>query len=254
MIKELQDFGLSEKEARVYYAALEIGKATADRLAKHAKVNRSTTYVQIESLKKKGLISEYVEDKKTFFVAESPKNLSRLLERQKEEIDFLNKKLKKILPEFQDIYEGGGKRPAVRFFQGKEGIATLREEALEMTGKDLFIIYSYAKFREVFSKEELDLFSSRRISKKIKSHIIYTHVDEPEPDFKPLPLTEVQFLDSKLLALSSDILIYDSKVCFIVLERTPGGIVIESEEITKTMKSIFDYLWALGQIKIIKNI
>ena len=52
MLKELQDIGLSEKEARVYLAALEIGRATADQLAKHAKIVRPTTYVQLQSLMK----------------------------------------------------------------------------------------------------------------------------------------------------------------------------------------------------------
>ena len=54
MLKELQDMGLSEKEAKIYLASLEIGRATADQLAKQAKIVRSTTYVQLESLMKKG--------------------------------------------------------------------------------------------------------------------------------------------------------------------------------------------------------
>jgi len=75
MLKELQDLGLSEKEARVYLAALELGQTTADKLAKHAKVNRSTTYVQLESLMKVGLMSTHEERKKTVFAPESPELL-----------------------------------------------------------------------------------------------------------------------------------------------------------------------------------
>ena len=70
MLKELQDLGLSEKEARVY-----LGQTTADKLAKHAKVNRSTTYVQLESLMKVGLMSTHEERKKTVFAPESPELL-----------------------------------------------------------------------------------------------------------------------------------------------------------------------------------
>ncbi|MBI4087815.1 TrmB family transcriptional regulator, partial [Candidatus Kaiserbacteria bacterium] len=70
MPKELEDLGLSEKEARVYLAALELGQNTAERIAKQASVNRSTTYVQLDSLMKMGLISTHEEDKKTLFAPE----------------------------------------------------------------------------------------------------------------------------------------------------------------------------------------
>ena len=62
---------MSEKEARVYLYALELGATTADKLAKHAKVNRSTTYVQLESLMKNGLIRDLkVGDKTLITVTE----------------------------------------------------------------------------------------------------------------------------------------------------------------------------------------
>jgi sugar-specific transcriptional regulator TrmB len=48
MLKELHDIGLSEKEAGVYLAALEIGRATADQLAKHAKIVRFIAGHRIE--------------------------------------------------------------------------------------------------------------------------------------------------------------------------------------------------------------
>jgi sugar-specific transcriptional regulator TrmB len=86
MLKELQDLGLSEKEAKAYLAALEIGRATADQLAKHAKIKRPTTYMQLESLMKMGLMSTYEEDKKTYFAPESPELLKRLLTKQKESV------------------------------------------------------------------------------------------------------------------------------------------------------------------------
>src|SRR3990167_4868713 len=87
MLKELQDIGLSEKESRVYLAALELGRATADQLAKQAKIKRPTTYVQLESLMKMGLMSTYEEDKKAYFAPESPELLRRLLHKQKENIE-----------------------------------------------------------------------------------------------------------------------------------------------------------------------
>src|SRR3989344_9484889 len=114
MIKELQDIGLSEKEAKIYSAALELGAATADQLAKHSKIVRSTTYVQLESLMEKGLMSTYEQGKKTFFAPESPELLKRFLAKQKENIGAKENDLASFLPDLLRLFEGAGERPVVR--------------------------------------------------------------------------------------------------------------------------------------------
>ena len=105
MLKQLQEFGLSENEAGVYLASLEIGKATADELSKHANVKRPTTYVQIESLMKKGLMSSVEKDKKTFFVPESPEYLRRLFEKNHQELKQQGKELDRMLPDLARMFE-----------------------------------------------------------------------------------------------------------------------------------------------------
>lgn len=72
MISTLIKLGLSEKEAKVYLAALELAQDSAQNIAKKAGVNRPTTYVILEKLMKLGLANTLEENKKTLFVAESP--------------------------------------------------------------------------------------------------------------------------------------------------------------------------------------
>jgi len=253
MLKELQDLGLSEKEVAVYLASLELGPATAQQLAKHSKILRSTTYVQIESLMKKGLMSTYEQDKKTLFAPESPAGLKRLLQEQQRAVEAKAEDLNTLLPNLIRMFESAGERPVVRFFEGKEGIESVREEALQVKSKELLVIYSYEKFREIFSKEELASYSKRRIESKIQSRIIYTHVEEPEPNYSPLPLAEVQFLSPEVLNVKSDVLIYDNRVAFIVLDKTLHSVVIESNSIAATMRGIFEYFWMLGKKEIFRE-
>ena len=72
LIAELTHLGLGEKEALVYLAALELGPAPVQDISHKAKVNRATTYVMIESLSTRGLISTFVKGKKRYYSAESP--------------------------------------------------------------------------------------------------------------------------------------------------------------------------------------
>ena len=72
MLNELKKFGLSEKEARVYLAALELGQASVQDIAKKSAVNRATTYLMIESLEKRGLMYKLIKNKKKLFAADTP--------------------------------------------------------------------------------------------------------------------------------------------------------------------------------------
>src|SRR3989338_7637729 len=126
--KELQHLGLSEKEARVYIASLELGADTAQHIAQKATINRATTYVQIELLKKKGLMSEFEKGKKTFYTAESPERLAGLINAMEKQVDLKRTEMARILPNLQDLFLGAGYRAKVRFFEGIEGMKALREE------------------------------------------------------------------------------------------------------------------------------
>ena len=79
--KELEHLGLSEKESRVYLAALELGPSPVQDISHKAHVNRATTYVMIEALSARGLLSTFQKGKKRFYAAESPDRLLTIVER-----------------------------------------------------------------------------------------------------------------------------------------------------------------------------
>ncbi|MBI2109036.1 MAG: hypothetical protein HYT93_02530 [Parcubacteria group bacterium] len=250
MLKELQEFGLSENEARVYLASLEIGKATAEEISKHAGVKRPTTYVQIESLMQKGLLSSFDEGKKTYFAAESPEHLERIIIAKKTETARKEKELEKLLPDLKKIFEHAGVRPRVRFFEGKEGLLTIREEMLKAKNKEWFIIYSHDALSAVFSDKERDAYSKKRIANNIHSKIIYTNKEGKftNEDIKlTQKLTERKYFPQEKLNLSSDMIIFDNKVVLMALKEKLFGVIIESDEITKSMKSVFAVVWEVGE-------
>jgi sugar-specific transcriptional regulator TrmB len=64
--KQLKNFGLSDNEVAVYTALLTGGSDTASNIAERAKLNRSTTYVQLDSLMAYGLASSFKRGRKHF--------------------------------------------------------------------------------------------------------------------------------------------------------------------------------------------
>ncbi len=242
MLKELQNFGLSENEARVYLASLEIGKATADEISKHANVKRPTTYVQIESLMQKGLMSSVEEGKKTYFTPESPEYLRRLFEKNHEELARRGKDLDRMLPELARMFETAGERPRVRFFEGKEGLITMREEFLKGKEKELFVAYSFDALNELLGEQELKKYVERRKMAGIKVRAIYTKkggaLDKEKTEF-----TESRQISEEQFPFSSDIYMCGNRVALSSLKGKIMGVIIESNEIASSMRSLFLLAW-----------
>ncbi|MBU1705987.1 TrmB family transcriptional regulator, partial [Patescibacteria group bacterium] len=118
LTRELTHLGLTEKEASVYLAAAELGPSVAQDIAKKAKVNRATTYVMIDMLKTRGLMSSYSKGKKKFFVAESPERLLGMIRLQRQELESREEEFARIMPQLAALYNVEGTKPQVRFLEG----------------------------------------------------------------------------------------------------------------------------------------
>ncbi|HUC87270.1 MAG TPA: helix-turn-helix domain-containing protein, partial [Candidatus Saccharimonadales bacterium] len=97
----LEPLGLTDKEARVYVAALFLGPSSVQRIATQAEVNRATAYVILDQLAEYGLVSQSQEKSKTVYVAEPPEALGTLFTRQQHEIELRKQELKRLLPDLQ---------------------------------------------------------------------------------------------------------------------------------------------------------
>ncbi len=246
LLEKLQEFGLTDKEARVYLASLELGSTTADKISKQADVNRSTTYVQIEQLMEMGLMSTHEEGKKTLYTAESPDNLKRLFERKQEELKQKSKALENFVPELSRIYDSAGERPVVRFFQGKSGVATMRNEILKAKDKRVLVATSFDDLWNTFSEEELMKYSTARAKKKITSYVLYTKSGE---DVAPVPPSELRRVSEKEFPFECDVYIFDNKVAMASLKEPLHAVIIESAPLSKSMHSIFRLAWRSSEVK-----
>lgn len=248
-INTLENFGLSEKEAAVYKAALELGAATADQLSKQSGTKRPTTYLQLEQLQAKGLMSTFEQGKKTLFTPESPKNLERLIEKKKKDLELQQDFLKKELPQLMQEFEGAGERPVVRFYQGKEGIITMRENALNALskGETLKVIYSYDLLFNIFDISEIIPFSNKREDKGIILDLIYTR-SAGKLDKETLGKnSNRRYLDPGKFKIHSDIFIYKDTISIMALKGTIFGVEITSKALAESHKSIFELIWQIAE-------
>lgn len=236
-----EHYGLSKNEAAVYAAALELGPATADQLAKHSGVKRSTTYLQLEELQSMGLMSTHEEGKKTLFTPESPENLARLIDRKKAELDLRQQELNRELPELIRSFESAGERPVVRFYQGKEGIVSVREEMLKVKSKKNYVYFAADEMELLFTDEERDAYTERRIAQGINTSIIYARKAGPFTG-NPSKLSKRKYLGD-MEGFEADMTIFDDKVAFFSMSGNIFAVVVENKKVSSTMVALFKQLW-----------
>ena len=124
---ELQKIGLSEKEARVYLATLELGPKSAQEISRHTGINRATCYTILESLIDLGFISQIEGDRGKIFSAEDPSNILNLLESQEKAIKKRKKEISTFVPDLMALYNKAGSKPRIRYLEGVNGIREIQK-------------------------------------------------------------------------------------------------------------------------------
>ncbi len=243
--QELKKIGLSDKEAKIYLTSLSRGPETAPNLARISNIVRPTAYVIIDSLMKKGLMSSYDQDKKTYFTAEAPEHLLSLLRLQKKEIEEKEREIEKLVPELLSMANIKGEKPKVRVFEGKEGLKAVIESILKSKTK---MIYSFVPLDLMLNlfplKEHGELMASPRVQKKIKAKVLYTSKKGEVYKFKdPQNLRDAIFIDEKKFPFKCGIDVYDNNIAFYSYKGTIMGVIIENEDMADTLKTLFEMIW-----------
>lgn len=242
-IKTLKEFGLTDNEAKVYLACLELGTATVQGLGKKAGVKRTTVYTTIEGLKQKGVISQTKKAKKTFFVAEGPQRLVQLSERRLQQ-------LKKMLPELKSIYNLAGAKPKLMFYEGREGYLAVYEDILKEKPKEFLTLSSYDDFYKHLDPVYEESWTKQRIAKGIRLRWLNfktKRVAEYAAEGKKA-LRQIRYLPKKF-PFTSTMFIYKGKVAIVSgKQKEFMAVVIEHAEFYETFKQIFEMLWESQRI------
>lgn len=247
MIAQLKAAGLSESEAKIYLALLELGPSSVQQVSAKAGISRPTTYLQIEILKKKDLVTSQIKGKKILFIAESPDNLSALLLKESAELEARRAELAHVLPDLRAAHSLTDEKPVVRYFEGKAGLIAARQEVLRCKEKMIRSIAHLEQTFAVFPRARTG-HTSDRVKRGIRSKFIYSTSQGPIlKNTDAQNLRESRYVAPERLPLSFDFAIFDDKVKFEILRGRLGGIIIQNKDIAQSFKNLFDFVW--GSIK-----
>ncbi|HAT74239.1 MAG: Transcriptional regulator, TrmB [Candidatus Moranbacteria bacterium GW2011_GWF2_36_839] len=237
-LNELKKAGLSDNEAKVYLAALELGEASVYRIAKKSGVKRTTTYLAVENLKEKGLISSYLRDSTAVFYAENPKKLLDILDDKK-------RALSRILPELLAFTNLIDKKPKIRYFEGKEAYKEVFGDILKHSENEML-----GTFNERFwdwEKYFTSHFMPERKNKKIWSRILFKDNLQLRDLAQSgnVPFSQIKLVPSDKFNIEIEMVIYGKNKVGYVSYDEEIAVIIESQKIHDTQKSFFETIWEM---------
>lgn len=239
MIKstQLEEFGLSAKEAVVYLAALQLGRAGVQAIAKQAQIHRVSVYDILQTLINKGLINQVAVGKKRYLEAVDPDKLYQSL--HDKEITLI-----KLLPELRALQNKGGHKPKVMYYEGKENIWQAYQDRIrhEMDKKENLVYGTSDELLTMFPKEYGE-FTKERIRRGIRARIIVEKSKSGLLEAKRAKeeLREVKFLlEGK--SFKSHTVIYGNRVMTISWESMIL-IIIDDQANADNQRFVWEMLW-----------
>lgn len=238
LVTFLEDFGLSENEARVYSASLSLGTSTIKKIAFRADLKRTTVYSITESLRQKGLMNVVIDGLKKKYSSEDPERLEILLEERK-------RKLKEFMPGLSALFNMKGSSAVIKYYEGLNAVKQIYETILkDMRPKDDYMVIANQDKWLSLDEEYFRDFTTRRAKMDINIRMLFTE-GEKAREWKKYEKNyncKVKILP-KDVSFSVDIVITPQQMIIQPLSAPIMAIVIENESVVKMQQEIFEILW-----------
>ena len=238
--KTLQNFGLNDKEAKIYLACLELGSASAPKLSEAAELPKSTTYGILDKLKQKGLVTLFHKKRIRHFTAEDP---TRAIETAKDKVDLLEQ----VSSQLRGMWGQAKNRPAVRFYQGKEGMVSILKDVLSEAKEML----SFSSPGDLFAT--LDDYFPQFVRERTKRKILVKAIllDSPKARERkklgPSELREVRIFPAQYQH-NAIVFMWGDKIAMFSLKKELVALVVESKELSQAFRAMFGFMWdSLGE-------
>lgn len=235
-------FNISPTATKVYLALLEIGKASADKIAKKAGTYKANVYDALERLEENGLVSHTIEENKKLYLPTNPEKLISTAEEIKrktlENYEDLKKDLEKVMPELLLKYKSIKEKELFEIYRGKKAYRAMINE----------IIKERPKFWKGFGNlqvQEYFPYDFVRWFQKVKFMLFATQSDQVLKrlkEAKKITKVEIKWLPKEIY-MPIVWTIFGSNLLILVYEPDIVALRIKSAQIVKTFTHQFEYLW-----------
>jgi len=244
LLKNLEQIGLTDKQARVYLALLALESSTAYEIAQHCEVKKPTVYVILEELRQKGLVLKVPHAKKALFAA---KDISEYLAEQRGKLNAVQSMLPRLLA------LGSADKPKVYFFSGMRGFTEAMNYKFDsMRGKTYYSFYGNSQDADRRVVELFNKWTPDAVAADISFRIIMPKTQVLTDDYPELQAlnekkdhTEIKYLTEYDQSSNLSIEIAET---FVRIDdsKSVTATIIDDKATAEAMRHIFNIVWQKG--------
>ncbi len=234
VIAILEDIGLSQTEASVYAALVDISEGSIGEIVKQANVHRTNAYQALERLIQKGLVSYVTRNDAKFFSIKDPTHLLRMVKEKEEAIE-------RILPELLLPKQLAKAKGEATIYEGIQSFQRILDHFL--TFNEPILVYGIPKDAPEQMKHFIVQYHKRRIAKKILMQHIYNYDAQERITFlNTMPYTQAKSLPQRFESFVSTNICGDEVVLVMWAEK-PFVVQIKNAVVADSYKKYFAILW-----------
>lgn len=243
ILTSLNLLGLNQKEVKFFITCFRLGPSSINEVALASKLQRSTAYLITEKLLKIGFLEEDLKSYKKKISCIGPNKLLQMIEARGRLLKRQEIEIKDNLPELQVLYQTLEIRPKVKVFEGNNGLLSVWKDILSSNGEVL--LWTNQETENLFFNENLHLkFIEERVKRKIQIRVLAVRNKKG----KLLVKSDKECLrQTKILPegykFSPETYIYGNKVAILDYNKDIIGVILESEPIASSQKTIFELAW-----------
>jgi len=235
----LKQFGLEDKEIRLYMGLLELGEASVLAISRKTGVKRPTAYLILSALEARGLVSRILKGKKVLFAAQHPKTMLA-------EAELRMTQLKEAIPQFEAMMHRSDEKPRMKIYEGKDALDRAYDDAFVERGEQLFMSNMdivHDVFARTLQKVEYSTLSPEFNVKEL--------VDDSETSRKYAarvsgPYRQIRFMPKTAFPFATDVGIFGNNVIITSGKKEFFSVRIESEDIANAFRAVFATIWAVS--------
>ena len=256
----LKDFGLAGDEARVYVGLLRMGSGKVSEISHFTNTDRVKGYKILETLRNEGFVTSTLSSPILFSANEPKLIFDEILRKKKNKIQRLEKNHIRLIEILENLKgrKAEANLPKLTVISGRDNIYDQIKKIIDDTTDELYLVTSIADLIRMYYT---DIPEALKRAKKRKVLIkLMTELDGAAKTecVKNLGLNDFKIAQlpsqGRIVCNSTQIIMsgYTSKTSRIHASDD-SALITNSEEITKNMLSLCQFMWRMGKEIIIKE-
>jgi len=258
----LEDYGLTEEEARVYVGVLRIGTGKVSEISHFTNTDRVKGYKILENLRSEGYVTSTLSSPILFSANDPKTTFDTILTKKKFGIQKLEKNQSRLIENLEKLkgHSVVSDLPKLSVISGRDNIYNEIKKIIDETKDEMYLVTSTSDLIRMYYTD-IPAAIKKALKRKVEIKLMTEfEVSDKTDCVKNLGLNyfKVAKLPSqgRIVCNSSQIIMsgYTSKTSRIHASDD-SALVTNSDEITSNMQSLCKFMWKMGgEVKIDKKV